>query len=304
LYEDLSTSIFYWIPYDTDNTFGIDWFGIDWASVDIYDYMDRLGGDRPLYEQMLTLPEYRDRFTYYVEQLIDTYYNNEADFVNISAEVFDDNMVTEVTLHYSINNENWESAAMILQGENQYEASIEITEAGIMNYYIKVRDDSNQSRNYPKCGDAEINVGFASTPALVINEIMASNTESFADENGEYDDWVEIYNADSEAIELSNYYLSDNPENPNKWQLPEMTLMPDSYIIIWADEDGSQGDRHANFNQKYIGASYSIININGEKIASDIYNNEINISSLSSGMYYIQISINGKSSVEKFVLID
>ena len=340
IYEDLKTGLFYWIPYDTDNTFGIDWFGIDWASVDIYDYVDRLGGDRPLYEQMLKLPEYKDRYTYYVEQIIENYYNNEnldpmldemrnrltpfripdsyaskdygfqiadfnnsyedfsdshvkyglkefiekrrnranqqmddydivpimkslnfdhgIDFVSITADIIDDNAVDNAILHYSLDNQNWQEVELSLQSNGLYQNSVSISSPGVMQYYIRVSDDSNQSRNYPICGDAEINIGYRQTPSLVINEFMASNNESYPDENGEYDDWIEIYNADSESIELSQYYLSDNIENPNKWQMPEVTLAPDAYIVLWADEDGSQGDRHANFKLQKDGETIGI----------------------------------------------
>ena len=45
---------------------------------------------------------------------------------------------------------------------------------------------------------------------LVINEIMASNTISVSDQDGEYDDWVELYNGNSFSLNLNGYYLSDN----------------------------------------------------------------------------------------------
>lgn len=83
---------------------------------------------------------------------------------------------------------------------------------------------------------------------VVINELMAANQQTIADEMGEYDDWVELYNRSNITIDLSNYILTDNDLNLEKWHFPEgTTIAPNSYLIVWADENGSQGDLHANF---------------------------------------------------------
>ena len=58
---------------------------------------------------------------------------------------------------------------------------------------------------------------------------------------------MELYNTGTEAIDLSGGCLSDDPTNVYKWQFPEgLVIEPDAYMIVWADEDGSQGERHAN----------------------------------------------------------
>jgi len=83
---------------------------------------------------------------------------------------------------------------------------------------------------------------------IVINELMASNDAIAADETGEYDDWIEIYNKGNVAIDISGYFLTDKTDNPDKWELPAGSILqPDSYLIVWADEDSSQGPLHANF---------------------------------------------------------
>jgi hypothetical protein len=47
---------------------------------------------------------------------------------------------------------------------------------------------------------------------------------------------------------LTGWYLTDNPWNITKWPLPDgAQIGPGEYLIVWADEDGSQGDWHANF---------------------------------------------------------
>jgi len=69
---------------------------------------------------------------------------------------------------------------------------------------------------------------------LVINEYSVSNLDSHADNYGEYPDWLELYNAGTESVNLKDYYLSDNPDNPTKWQFPiNMMLPPNGFKIIW-----------------------------------------------------------------------
>jgi hypothetical protein len=49
-------------------------------------------------------------------------------------------------------------------------------------------------------------------------------------------------------VDLSGFFLSDKGDNLGKWEIPQGTMIgPNDYLIIWADEDGSQGDLHANF---------------------------------------------------------
>jgi hypothetical protein len=70
LYHNTATGKFEYIPYDVDNTFGIDWFGIDWANRDIYGWQP--GGDqpRPLYDRLIHHPVFRQQFSRYAEQLV------------------------------------------------------------------------------------------------------------------------------------------------------------------------------------------------------------------------------------------
>ncbi len=82
---------------------------------------------------------------------------------------------------------------------------------------------------------------------IVINEFMASNSESVADEADEFDDWIEIYNTTNNDIALSGIFISDKVDNPDKFPLPDVVLPANGYQIIWADEDGDQGEAHANF---------------------------------------------------------
>lgn len=70
LYHNTLTGKFEYIPYDVDNTFGIDWFGIDWSSRNIYSWQPGGSEVRPLYNRLVNHPLLREQFSRYAEQLI------------------------------------------------------------------------------------------------------------------------------------------------------------------------------------------------------------------------------------------
>ncbi len=103
--------------------------------------------------------------------------------------------------------------------------------------------------------------------AVVINEIMASNTATITDENGEYEDWIELFNNSNSAVNLSGWHLTDKADNLDKWEFPANTSIPaNGYIIIWADEDSSQGPLHANFKLSALGEQLLLINASGSAV--------------------------------------
>jgi len=89
---------------------------------------------------------------------------------------------------------------------------------------------------------------------VVINELMPVNSTTIADNYGEYDDWIELFNVTGSAIDLSGYYLADNKKKLTKWQFPQGTsIAGNGYLIIWADKDTTQFGLHANFKLSSAG---------------------------------------------------
>lgn len=77
-----------------------------------------------------------------------------------------------------------------------------------------------------------LNSGLAQHP--VINEVMFLNESAFANDNGDFYPWVEIYNPNSNPVQLSNYFLSSNPSIALQWQLPDYWLQPGDFYVIFA----------------------------------------------------------------------
>lgn len=83
---------------------------------------------------------------------------------------------------------------------------------------------------------------------LVINEVMAKNQSAVPDNNGRYSDWVELYNGSTMAVSLNGLSLTDKESEPNRYPLPNITMEPDSYLIIWCSGDTTAvAPYHAGF---------------------------------------------------------
>jgi hypothetical protein len=95
----------------------------------------------------------------------------------------------------------------------------------------------------------QIGLSSAEPSPVVINELLALNSRSVSDPQGEFDDWIELYNRSDTAVNLSGMYLSDRADNLRKWMFPQGTIIPPhGYLLIWADEDGGEKvELHANF---------------------------------------------------------
>ncbi|MEL7339916.1 MAG: lamin tail domain-containing protein, partial [Bacteroidota bacterium] len=92
-----------------------------------------------------------------------------------------------------------------------------------------------------------IDIDTIQSGSVVINELMANNTFTITDQDLEFDDWIELYNNSNNPISLNKVFLSDDPSNPAKWPFPDTIIEANSYLIIWADQDGNQSGLHANF---------------------------------------------------------
>lgn len=86
-----------------------------------------------------------------------------------------------------------------------------------------------------------------SARTVVINELMADNKATVADQDGEYDDWLELYNPGTEAASLAGLFLSDKFEQPTLYALPDTVIPAGGYLIVWADDDTLQVGLHAGF---------------------------------------------------------
>jgi hypothetical protein len=135
----------------------------------------------------------------------------------------------------------------------------------VFEYYIYT-ENSNAGLFSPQRAEHEyhtltVSVPFPTVGSVLINEVVASNSNSALDQNGENDDWIELYNTTSNPIDLSGMYLTDDALDLMKWSFPVPTTIPaNGYIIVWADNDVFQAGLHASFKLNASGESVILSN--------------------------------------------
>ncbi len=92
----------------------------------------------------------------------------------------------------------------------------------------------------------------ASTSTLLISEVMAANGSGLVDEDGDFSDWIEIYNPASTPANLSGWALTNDPNQPQQWEFPDLTLGAGEYLVVFAsgkDRASAQAGQplHTNF---------------------------------------------------------
>ena len=99
---------------------------------------------------------------------------------------------------------------------------------------------------------------------------MADNTQTLADAQGEYHDWIEIHNGWSVNIKLGGWYLTDDPTQLTKWQFPDVTLGGNRSLVVYASGEGASGENaviagqyHTNFKLDADGEYLALVNPGG-----------------------------------------
>ncbi len=124
-------------------------------------------------------------------------------------------------------------------------------------FYVEARsaNSAGTARFYPTRPERDaltyrVTTSAGDDPAVVINELLANNGSTLADPQGEFDDYAELRNLTAEPVDLTGHFLSDEANNPRKWQFPDGTIIPaGGYLLVWLDEDSSvtTGGLHASF---------------------------------------------------------
>ena len=109
---------------------------------------------------------------------------------------------------------------------------------------------------------------------LVINEIMASNSNSVPDNTGKFSDWIEIYNSSSNSIDLNEYYLSDTKDHLTKFRLSSvnnnLTIPPKGFLVVWCSGIAANGNLHTSFALSAESESVVLTDPNGKTVIDEL----------------------------------
>jgi len=118
---------------------------------------------------------------------------------------------------------------------------------------------------------------------LYINELMADNDDWISDENGEFDDWIELYNNSQEPIDIGGLFFSDSIADKMKHRIPSLyadstTISPGGFMLLWADNDEEQGILHLGFKLSKDGEEIALFNFDGSIIDETSYTSTLGLS--------------------------
>lgn len=118
---------------------------------------------------------------------------------------------------------------------------------------------------------AENGSGPAPEAIFLINEFLASNDSCYADEFGEFDDWIEIYNAGNIPADLGGLYITDDLGDLTAWQIPDTdpdltTIFPGGFLLLWADKEPEQGILHVDIKLDADGEDIGLVSDDGTTI--------------------------------------
>jgi len=105
----------------------------------------------------------------------------------------------------------------------------------------------------------------------IISEFMAANNTTLADQDGDYADWIEIFNPDATTDSLGGYYLTNSATALTRWKIPAVSLPAGGYLIIFASEKNytlTNGPLATNFNLAKSGGYVALVEPDGKTVAS------------------------------------
>ena len=125
---------------------------------------------------------------------------------------------------------------------------------------------------------------------VIISEFCAANGSALQDEDGEFSDWIEIYNAEPQAVSLSGWSLSNDSDLPTQWPFPEVSLPGQSFLVVFAsgkDRRDPKKPLHTNFSLDREGEYLALTLPDGRTRASEFtptYPRQVADSSYGKGM--------------------
>ena len=118
----------------------------------------------------------------------------------------------------------------------------------------------------------ELRIRVALPGEPIISEFMADNSEGLLDETGEPSDWIELCNSTGDPAALDGYYLTDDANSLTKWRIPDVTIAPGGYLVIFAsglDRAVAGSQLHTNFSLNACGEYLALVKPDGVTVVTE-----------------------------------
>lgn len=99
--------------------------------------------------------------------------------------------------------------------------------------------------------------------SVYLSEFLSDNQQGLQDEAGDYSPWIELYNGGGGTVNLKGWFLTDTVTNLTKWRFPEVAVLPDKYLVVFAsakDRTHDVAHLHANFRLDKQGSYLALVN--------------------------------------------
>ncbi|HHH41058.1 MAG TPA: hypothetical protein ENK56_03530, partial [Chloroflexi bacterium] len=236
LYHDFSTDRWTILPWDVDITFGLNVWGtgvggaldseISWDNpIDSGTWESKKydGKWNALIDRMMAVPEFRAFYCRRLRELMETLFSPDHLFPRIDAAF------AYIQPWAEADPNRWQP-----EGFTFADGPAQLKD------YITGRIAFLEREMARFCPDRPV--------PLRINEFMADNDRTAADEAGDYDDWIELYNPSLLTWDLGGMYLTDDLSRTRRWRIPTGTLIaPGGTLLFWADDEEGEGPLHTNF---------------------------------------------------------
>ncbi|HUL50956.1 MAG TPA: LamG-like jellyroll fold domain-containing protein, partial [Candidatus Nitrosotalea sp.] len=107
---------------------------------------------------------------------------------------------------------------------------------------------------------------------VIITEFMADNSSTLADEDGSYDDWIEIQNISAGTVNLDGWFLTDSQSDLARWRFPATNISAGAYLVVFAsnkDRGVPGGNLHTNFKLSSSGDYLALVLPDGVTVATE-----------------------------------
>ena len=129
---------------------------------------------------------------------------------------------------------------------------------------------------------------------VFISELMAANHTQLQDGDGDWPDWIELFNGAAHPVDLAGYVLSDDDVNQRKWVLPSVTVQPGEYLVVFASgKDRRDAELHTNFKLSTVSEAVRLYDPDGRVVSWVEYDGlprEISLSRLPDGTLTTEIA--------------
>lgn len=169
---------------------------------------------------------------------------------------------TTITLSWDVAN----ATSLDLNGTDVTgQSSINVSPTGTTDYILTATNPNGAVSQ-----ETRVRVVLPGEP--IISEFLAINDSGLLDEDGAASDWIEIHNPGNEIVLLNGYHLTDDSTNLTKWTLPNLTLNPGEYLIVFAsakDRALPGSELHTNFSLSSNGEYLALVKPDGFTIVTE-----------------------------------